>query len=149
MHRPKSNHMTRTCHHHMLLVGGVGFYSKITFLTPISRSKVRERSKSYDRCRLCQWSFGSSLIEIGQSILKLEQYHASVTMCHATIPFFTRRKTCVLFCRRQILLANFLSITFGHVPQPWLDGSWPNLVRMTCDLARACHVTLTCTWPLT
>ena len=64
MHRPKSYHMTRTCRHHMLLVGGVGFYSKITFLTPISRSKVIRRSKSCDMVRQGQWSLWPSLVMI-------------------------------------------------------------------------------------
>ena len=66
MHRPKSNHMTRTCHHHMLFVGGVGFYSKITFLTPISRSKVIRGSKSYDMIGQGQGSLWPSLVKIHQ-----------------------------------------------------------------------------------
>ena len=65
--------MTKTCYHHMLFVGGVGFYSKITFLTPISRSKVICRSKSCDMLGQGQWSFPPSLVKIGQVMTELQR----------------------------------------------------------------------------
>ena len=73
MHWPKSSNMTKTCYHHMLFVGGVGFYSKITFLTPISRSKVICRSKSCDMLGQGQWSFSPSLVKIGQVMTELQR----------------------------------------------------------------------------
>ena len=72
MHWPKSSNMTKTCYHHMLFVRGVGFYSKITFLTPISRSKVICRSKSCDMLGQGQWSFPPSLVKIGQVMTELQ-----------------------------------------------------------------------------
>ena len=73
MHWPKSSNMTKTCYHHMLFVGGVGFYSKITFLTPLSRSKVICRSKSCDMLGQGQWSFPPSLVKIGQVMTELQR----------------------------------------------------------------------------
>ena len=73
MHWPKSSNMTKTCYHHMLFVGGVGFYSKITFLTPLYRSKVIRRSKSYDKLGQGQWSCPPSLIKIGQVMTELQR----------------------------------------------------------------------------
>ena len=57
----------------MLFVGGVGFYSKMTFLTPISRSKVIRRSKSYDMLGQGQWSFPPSLVKISQVKTELQR----------------------------------------------------------------------------
>ena len=67
MYWPKSSNMTKTCYHHMLFVGGVGF------LTPISRSKVIRRSKSYDMLGQGQWSFPPSLVKIGQVMTELQR----------------------------------------------------------------------------
>ena len=59
MHWPKSSNMTKTCYHHMLFVGGVGFYIFLNFWTFSDRkwplndlSKVtRSRTdvRSYDQ----------------------------------------------------------------------------------------------------
>ena len=82
MHRPKSSHMAKTCYHHMLFAGGVGFYSKITFLTTVSRSKVMCRSKSCDMFGQGHMSSWPSLVMIGQVM----------TEVHAQTCLFARKK---------------------------------------------------------
>ena len=74
--------MTKPYTHHMLFVEEVAFYSEITVLTPVQRSKVTARSKSYDTIGQRQWSSGSSMDAIRQSITKIERNVANHAKCH-------------------------------------------------------------------
>ena len=57
----------------------MSFYSQNAYLTPISRSKVKWRSKSLDMCGLGQWSFWSSLVKIGHGSAELDPNNENLT----------------------------------------------------------------------
>ena len=65
-------YVSECCYPAVQFEGVETFYRKITFLTPVTRSKVTVRSKSFDTIGQDQWSSGSSIIDIRHSLAELE-----------------------------------------------------------------------------
>ena len=124
MHWLKSSNMTKTCYHHMLFVRGVGFYSKITFLTPISRSKVICRSKSCDMLGQGQWSFPPSLVKIGQVMTELQRDWQKK---EERILQRQNKTACLPSCKKLIMQYNTLPRCTGRVREKKCMRSAQNL----------------------
>ena len=65
-------YVSECCYPAVQFDGVETFYRKITFLTPVTRSKVTVKLKSYDTIGQDQWSSGSRMIDIRQSLAELE-----------------------------------------------------------------------------